>query len=247
MSAKNSSQPLAQLSWINIVWTWARPNKQYSEIESYMLNFAGIIMPKLPHAWSWFDWDRRFDEAYDINGRVEVRFQSLTSNRNGELIAVKSPAWQGRIFLKKNDDVWHLCLEIRLNKRFLEQNGFPRDVPESTSPWWVRRMGWWNFLEFGLFSMDGVVNELKSLLETKMEDPSYTPKDINNLRRCIQDLKRKDDLPECQQKTCALQAAEIFKSRYIKYLIDTGDFDIPYEFEDMPDWSVQFIDSFSVR
>lgn len=247
MNAKTTPQPPAQLSRVSVVWIWARPNKQYSEIESHMLHFAGIIMPKLPNAWSWYHWDRRFNEAYYINGRVEVRFQSLTRSSNGELIAAKNPPWTGRIFLKKIDGVWHLCLEIQLNKRFLEQNGIPRDVPKSTDPWWVRRTGWWNFLEFGLFNVELVVDELKSLLKTKKQDPSYTPKDIKNLRRCIQDLECKSDLPDCQQKTCAIQAADIFKSRYIKYLIDTGEFDIPYEPEDMPHWGSPFIDSFSTK
>lgn len=131
---------------------------------------------------------------------------------------------------QKINGIWHLHIEVTLEKPFLKDNKMPMGIPNSTSPDWLRELPLERFLKFTSFDLPAVIDELRRLLRTRRSPHSrkkYSPWNIHKMEKGLQELSTAMDYPACEQKRDAYKVADTFKDAKFKKRIKDGEFDCP--------------------
>lgn len=164
------------------------------------------------------------------NGEVTAYFNKRRRSK-GEYVPVKNSEWNAKMYLKEISGIWHLHIEITLEKRFLIDKNIPMGIPESVSPDWLKALRLQDFLKFASFDLQKVIELVRKLLRGRQNHnrkTKYTQKQLHRLRLALGELQNAIDLPSCDQKFVAYKVAGMFKSERLKQRIRNEEFDLPY-------------------
>ncbi|MDL2314053.1 hypothetical protein LJC36_03635 [Desulfovibrio sp. OttesenSCG-928-C14] len=214
---------------------WNLPCDSYQEAKELMLKLADNAIPQGTYARLW----REPLEGGKIqknkdgtkNGEFSLYFQQL-QYRKGGYVLTKRPKWNAKIYLKEINSIWHVHIEVTLEKPLLKDNKKPRGIPTSVSPDWLKELPLERFLKFASFDLPAVIDELRGLLRTRQSPHSrkkYSPWDIHKMKMGLRELENATDYPACEQKRDAYNAADIFKDARLKTRILAGEFDCKYD------------------
>lgn len=221
-----------QLKQVEVAWNL--PCSSYQDAKELMLNLAQNTLLQGVYARLWLEPQEggKIDENKDgtKNGEQTVYFQQIRCRKN-KYILVKNPIWDAKMYLKEINSIWHLHIEVTLEKRLLKASKIPMDIPTSVSPDWLKKLPLERFINFASFDMPTVIYELRRLLRTRQScnnKKKYAPWEIHKMRIGLQILSSAMDYPACEQKRDACKVADIFKAVRFKQRIREGEFDCPY-------------------
>ncbi|SBW04157.1 hypothetical protein KL86DPRO_20268 [uncultured delta proteobacterium] len=221
-----------QLKQVEVAWNL--PCTSYRAAKTLMLNLADNTLLQGVYARLWPEPPEggKIQENKDgtKNGEVTAYFHQLRPKK-GEYVLVKRPDWDAKMYLKEINGIWHLHIEVTLEKPFLKDNGIPMGIPTSVSPDWLKGLPLERFLKFASFDMPAVIDELRGLLSARRfhkRKKKYTSRELHKMTMGLRKLSAAMDYPACEQKRDACKVADIFKDARLKKRIRDGEFDCPY-------------------
>ena len=226
------SDKSVQLKQIEVAWNL--PCASYQAAKTLLRNLADNTLLQGVYARLWHEPPKggKIQDNGDgtKNGGVTAYFQQLRF-RNGGFVLIKRPDWNTKMYCKEIGGIWHLHIEVTLEKPFLKANGIPMGIPTSVSPDWLKELPLERFLKFASFDMQAVIDRLRGLLRTRRSrrrKKKYSPWEIYHMDNGQRELENATDYPACEQKRDAFKVADLFKDARLKASINKGEFDHPY-------------------